>query len=695
MRAFKSFVWRMLRPVVASLLALGGLFPNPAPAQLPEGISLGIMPTVERVEWDDDVLLDDADLWGGRVALNFGRFVALQGYLLREWDEVDFDAGPGSFEIDRRGADLVLTAATTRFTPFVRLGAGVIDFEGPSGVESEHLTATLGGGLKFDLFERLQTQVFVHDLALRATRAPFLVETEGEDPGLDERTFHNLSYGLGLSFFLGGESVQPETDEALLAGFRGGLGGVAIPIEVFGGELSFDDDFDLEDQNVAGVRAGLNLGPYVGVRGIYLRGVNDDLDDFEEFEGYGGEASFNLNRGEGFTPYLVVGLGRLHFTDAQVESAALLSDKKWAATAGAGLAFNVSPRFRLEAAARNLLLAEAEAEDVTAPDELKSNWLFSGGLRFAIGGTTADVETVERERSRRERDRRDREQARRERGEPDEGPMAKADLDRRAGARDTLETNRRGRPVETIEIPVLDRGEIYIRYGESGTFERAVAADSIVRIRVEGDTLVAPVADRDLAQALERIDGRLDEIDDRLGRLEDRPVGEGVRVEVEERPAAPVIVEREEAAVEEERVATGGDRGVFEGEPIRVTRLAAYGGASVNDPQQILLGINADVGSAFGGRARFVPELTFGFIDDTSLTLNGHLEWVFDREYRDWRPYAGTGLGLFVSSGELEIFIPNFFLGAIYAAHDYQPFAVYQGLDLFDDNRFLVGIRRF
>ncbi|CAN5337782.1 hypothetical protein BH18GEM1_BH18GEM1_21170 [soil metagenome] len=711
----------MNRTFLVAILVTAGivLVPGFAQAQLPEGISLGITPTIERVEWGDDVLLDDATLWGGRLSLNFGRFVALQGYVLKERDEVEFEGGPADLEgagldIDRRGADLVLTAASTRFAPFLRVGAGTIDFEGPGGLNSEHITATLGAGLSLDLSDRAQLQAFAQDLAFRATRAPFLDREPGEEGLLgDEETFHNLSYGAGLTFYLGGESVQPETDEAILRQLQGGLGGVAIPIEVFGGELQFDDELGLDNQNVAGLRAGINLGPYVGLRGYFMRGVNDDLDDFDEFEGYGGEANFNLNRGEGFTPYLVLGLGRLNFDDERIAGSGLTEDEKWTATAGAGLAFNLSPRFRVEAAARNLLLAQGDAEDVTAPDELKSNWLFSGGLRFAIGGTTADEEDIERIREEARREGRDRGREDDERA-AEEGEQVvllerELELDKArvetvvTAEGDTLRVVReRRRAPETFEMPILEEGEIYIRFGESGTFERAFGP---VAIRAPADSLVlvdtlgfrrAGISEERLAEALDRGGRRLEELDRRLARIEERGAADiDVRVGGETPPVvvAPEVRERDE---EEglERIVPG-ERGVFNGAPMRVTRLALYSGASASDPQQLLLGLNADVGSAFGGRARFVPELTLGFIDDVSLNINGHLEWTLDREYANWQPYLGTGLGLFATRGEVEIFIPNFILGAIYTPHPYRPFIAYQGLDLFDDHRFLVGVRRF
>jgi hypothetical protein len=662
----------------------------PASAQLPEGIGLGITPTAERIDWNDDILLEDATLLGGRASLNFGRYVALEGYYTWE-DDVAIDSGDDasaeSAEVDikRRGADLVFTFADFALAPYIRAGAGILEFDGDA-VDSEHLMATLGGGVKLDLTDRLQASLFVQDVALRANRAPFIEPEDDEDTFGDEKTFHSLSYGAGINFYLGGAD-QSETDEALRTRLREGFGGLSVPVELFAGELQFDDELELEDQNVAGVRTGLNLGPYFGLRGYYLRGVNGDFDDFQEFDGYGGEAVFNLSRPEGFTPYLVVGLGRLNFTDEQ-DDAGLIDDDKWSATAGAGLTFSLSPRFRLEGSARNILFTRSDIEDLTHPDELTSNWLYSGGLRFAIGGESAAESREEAVREAREREERQR-LRRAERAEIEDRPLAPADtLEIKKGRREDGDRRARRR-VDTIEIPVLEEGEIYIRFGESGTFERMGAIADTAGLVEERIAIVGGDTAR-MAALIERLDRRLEEIDERLDRMEAQPRGGVTDLDVD--------IEEEERIERPEAIQEPGEQGVFRGGGIETAKYGGYTGIGIYDPTQALLGFVADLGPAFGGNARFVPQADFGFGEDLSFTLNGHLVWplaVRRIDQRPFEPYLGVGLGLFASEGELDLLVPNLVAGAAYLGNRYEPFAEFQALGFFDQSRFLFGIRRF
>ena len=663
-----------------------------ANAQLPEGIGLGLTPTAERIEWNDDVRLDDATLLGGRASLNFGRYVALEGYYTWE-DDIPIDFGddaaePGDVDVKRKGADLVLTFADFALAPYIRAGAGVLEFDSDV-VDSEHLMATLGGGFKLDLTERLQASLFVQDVALRANRAPFIEPEDDEEPFGDEKTYHNLSYGAGINVYFGGAD-QPDTDEALRTWFREGFGGLSLPVELFAGELQFDDELELDDQNVAGVRTGLNLGPYFGLRGYYLRGVNGDFDDFEEFDGYGGEAVFNLSRPEGFTPYIVVGLGRLNFTDDQ--DVVLIDDDKWTATAGAGLTFSLSPRFRLEGSARNILFTRSAIEDVTAPDELTSNWLYSGGFRFAIGGESAAESRAEALREAREREARMRRQ-RSERREVEDRPLAHAPADTleiEKGRREDRDRRARRR-VDTIEIPVLEEGEIYLRFGESGTFERmgAIAPDTTGVI--EGRIAIAGGDTARMAALIERLVRRLEEIDERLDRMEAQPRGGAVDLDVD--------VEEEERIQRPEAVPEPAEQGVFRGGGIETAEYGGYTGIGIYDPTQVLLGFVADLGPAFGGNARFVPQADFGFGEDLSFTLNTHLVWPLAvRRMGDrgpFEPYLGVGLGLFASEGELDLLIPNLLAGVAYLGNDYEPFAEFQALGFFEQSRFLFGIRSF
>jgi hypothetical protein len=66
--------------------------------------------------------------------------------------------------------------------------------------------------------------------------------------------------------------------------------------------LRYASKLGLEDQDLAGVRAGIDFSPQVGLRAFYWRGVNDDHDGTDPVAGYGGEAQLNLNAGPGISP---------------------------------------------------------------------------------------------------------------------------------------------------------------------------------------------------------------------------------------------------------------------------------------------------------------------------------------------------------------------------------------------------------
>lgn len=769
--------WRRFLPAIALACAALSTVTTPARAQLPEGVSLGLTPTAERVFWNDDLTLAGSWYLGGRASLNFGRFVALQGYYL-QGHKVEAQ-GVGELSDARRwGGDVVFTFADWSLTPSVRAGAGVAEFDAPGSGDNEILTGSFAAGLRFDLFRRLQTQVYVQDVVFRASGASPLVDPD-RVTGDENETFHNLALGAGINLYLGGQDRQPETDRA----FEGGVHGVASPFELYGGELHFDDVLGIESLTVAGARAGIDFGPYVGLAGYYFGSVEGDLGGFTEYFGYGAEGRFNLDRSDrAFTPFLVFGAGRLHFPEAVATAAALDDNKKWHAVLGGGLGFNLSERVRLDAAARDFLMSRSDPESVNAPDQLRHNWLLTGGIRVALGGraggtliaadapepvpgpsepdsarvgadgplTAADAETSELARELRAV-RAALDSLRREvRGEEAalQPPADSAPVAARAGVA--------GSP-STVEIPVIEGGEIYIRFGDSRDSRRlegvpgegaavdapnerieqlptraqiapgSAAADSLqavireLRAAVQALRAGEVAADAPFAADADSVRQLLDRLETQL-RTEEalrREAEERRRVEelrrderresqLDERVEAlradvarleralrergepeRVLVEVEDAEVLEVR--TTRPRGVLRGDPLGIRGVSPYAGASLHEPEQLLLGVQTDIGSAFGGATRIVPELTFGISDDFTWNVNAHIEWPVPFRLGEARPYVGGGLGI-LRNGGTEFLLPNIVAGLTYPLGDLQAFGTLQGLDFFDYTRVVFGL---
>ena len=365
-----------------------------------QDLRYSITPVGQRVQWDDGLGLANSELYGGRVGFLFGEWVELQGFYLRSGEDIDtrFGAvglnapgggalGEGRVGIDNYGADVLVNLGPWKLRPFVRAGGSVLRFDPEGGTRTKQIALRAGGGIRFGNPGQVRVQLFAEDLAFRLNRYRLGTGTDGTlptDPEGDDLR-HNLVYGAGLTIPLGGAAGADDRP-------RFGVGGASLPIELFGGVLNFDDDDDLDGQNLLGVRTGLDFGRYVGLRGFYWRGVGENFDETQAIQGWGGEAQFNLNAGPGIAPFLVAGAGKLDFRDGFQNDAGAAMDDRTVLILGGGASFRLSDRLRLNASARNYLSSPNESlDDVSRTDDLQGNWLFSAGLGFTLGGDTPDA----------------------------------------------------------------------------------------------------------------------------------------------------------------------------------------------------------------------------------------------------------------------------------------------------------------
>jgi len=363
----------------------------------PEGVSYTLTPTFDVVQWDDEIGLDDTELYGGRLGISFGRMVSLQGfYLARNGVRTRFatldpplvgeDVVDRKLDVSNYGVDVTLSLGAGRVVPFLRGGGGILSFNPAQGDAIRQIAMKAGGGMRFG-FRRFQAEVFAEDSAFRIDRLQLVEPAPGwgflPDREAD-RIRHNLSMGAGLTFFLGGtrESRLSETDRALLDRYRQGLSGLSIPVEPFVGRLDFHENLPLDNQYLIGLRTGFDFGRLFGLRGYYWRGVNDDFDKTVPIQSWGGEARFNLNSGQGAVPYLVTGVGQLDFMEDFCRVCGVAPDDKTMLILGGGLGFRLSDRFEMDISARDHILSANDLEDTSKPDDLLSNWMF-GVLRTA------------------------------------------------------------------------------------------------------------------------------------------------------------------------------------------------------------------------------------------------------------------------------------------------------------------------
>ncbi len=683
-----------------------------------QGIGLSLTPSVEETRWGEDLLIPNTVFPGALASAHFGRFVSLDAHYFQSGrQEVTGSATP--VEARRWGGDIFVALSPTPIAPFVRLGAGVVEFrpEQEGAEASRHLAASFGGGLRFAVRDRLSGELSVRRLSFRAGPGSGVVEDDGSsDPVRDIGTY---TIGAGLRMPLGGTWDNPETDEAVR-----NLRTLALPVRLFGGSMGFADELGLENHPVMGALLGVDLGPFVGTSLYAFGSAQDGLTSPELFYGYGLESSFNLvRRGAGATPHLILGGGRVHFTEADRATADLDGRKKWTATIGAGLDFTVTDRFRGEAAVRNLVLTQPASADVSSPDQLRSNWLLSAGIRFVVGGGRGRSDTpsqVSSDASGRGGSAGDAPATDdRRRATPDEIEQLELERQRLLGeleverlrraldrlraeddpsAAERLLAEARREPGEpaaprTFELPVLEEGEIRVRFGPERGVDSVTTTTGDPAARQDGtDDDADPTEARDprvasLLERVARLEGRIEELSDRAGQAAAPAVPGNLQVDVQ----APGAVGGGAAAG---AVSEPAPRGIFRGEGPGFDGAALYAGGRLEPTSQGIMGGEVDIGSALGGSLRVRPGFALGFGSNFIWSLGTDVAWPAPFTLWGLRPGLTAGVGILREDGVTRVMIPNLGVELGHRLTErLEGYMAYQTLDLFDDQRLVVGVR--
>lgn len=429
----------------------------PAQAQV-TGISYTLSPTGEYTLFESDGLLGtdgssglaNGYFYGGQVGLGFGQYLELSGlYLLGNEFETDFsdlndaflmeyqgetqavlDALAANTELSGREVDLRRVGGKVRlnlgggigaqdggqFLPFVTLGSGIMRFD-PNGLgETDNIYVTGGVGFTLSLQDRLTLSLGGDLLAYRYNLARTMLGQSGIDllnqdldaagePTLtvddfDEETVISPSLNASVQFYLGGRrpGELSDLDRALMEQFSGGSG-PALFLEPFYGRIEFNDALGLpKDQNVAGLNAGLQFSPYVGVNGFYWRGAaGDDVFDgfpgkFQDLAFYGGELNLRFGSQLGrqsFTPYVRAGAGYMDVLDEygdDIPQAASIPDDRYFAIGGGGLEVPLTGSISLHGGIRYLLMSNADVADVSNPDQVYGSPMYTAGIQIDLGG---------------------------------------------------------------------------------------------------------------------------------------------------------------------------------------------------------------------------------------------------------------------------------------------------------------------
>jgi hypothetical protein len=460
-----------------------------------------------------------------------------------------------------------------------------------------------------------------------------------------------------------------------------------LPVEVFVGRMRFAEPVAPGEVDAAGVRVGVDVGVFTGIRGFYWQRIDGGV----PVQAYGAEAQVNLNAGNGVTPFLVGGIAHLDFLqgEAGVEPPA----DRTLPLVGGGLRLDVW-RFGIQGDVRSYL-ARVDRED--GGSDLRHSPLWSVGAAFRLGGRGRAAHA------------------------PSAAPLPGEVRFVRGDTvfviqRDTLA------PERFVTIPIPRQGEIYLRYGPPG------------ETRAGPEGIAAAAADEALLERLRRqIVADLEPVLRSLIGSERAELRETVRREVAQAGAALTpeaelrLLERIEAAIAlriRDEIARTGLRAdtVAAGEPLvahpvapdtaptrfqpRLRGVRPFAGGNVDRPRQFVAGLRLDLGP-FGPdrpRVRLIPEAVLGVGQaGNSVMLAANVAYEASPLVLRGTPvqpygYAGAGFLFFGARQERRPqreAVLNLGYGVLLPIpnHGADFFVEHQGIDLFDLNRVLVGVR--
>ncbi len=723
--------------IIVALLCFAGAASVQAQVR---GISYTVAPIGEQVFFGDNAGLNRAFVYGGKAGFGFGRFVELDFIYLRGGGlTTDFsrvtgisqetrdrlaDLSPREVDLQRYGGTLKLNLPTEPVLPFVLLGAGIIRFAPEHLNETRTIYLGGGGGVQFAVAGRYALAFSVHRFSYRYNLgSTFFDDLDLTDVGLGPQSFNqtqinNWALRAGLQVYVGGRSPGEETelDRALREQLSGGFRGLSLRIEPSVSSLAFHDDLGFRsDQRFLGVYAGLNLGPYLGVRGFYWRGLQGEGFDFQKLQAYGGELRFELGAGPSLSPFLSAGGGYMDVLEGYAGRDGSAPGDEPFVLVGAGAVLPINEALSLNAAARSVLMGEEGVHNVDDPGQVRASWMYSAGLNFAFGeraeGTIRGVEPqaaalrAELRESEARLDSLAQELRNIQRGESADGGVARAAEDDTTAAPATS-----AREPRLVTLPLPEEGELYVRFGSPGgvsiesisgdgqsieSFSGATLTpeqiEDVVRQTVREQLGDADRTDVTAAQ-VDRIEEMLiDRLDAMEERLQNQLEGELRRIEEAPDQRTPVVVEPSPAAATPQARYQAG---------VRSVRL--FTGVHVGAPNMGIVGIRLDVGPNVLGPLSLQPEFALGLGAETYAYHLGvdavYALPIVERMASGFEPYAGLGLGT-LGFNEAPADRPgiqmtlNARVGADFNLPWGRLFAEYATYNLFTYDRMVVGYR--
>jgi hypothetical protein len=721
------------------------------------GVSFSFSPSGEYLIFEDNAGLKPGYTYGGSVGLGFGQYIELYAnYMYGDRFRTDFTRLRGGDEgvserlgllanhdvtIQRYGLSTKINLASTAIVPYFTMGTGIIRMDRNNLNASESLYISGGAGLMASVASRYSFFIQASHFGYRYNPgSTFLRGSELNSARLQPSNFSqvdvtNWSLLLGLKAYLGGSRFEDSGDNVyFLDEFNGGWSNLRYAFDAFYGQIFFEESLGFPSTtHIVGLQAGADFGPYVGLRGFYWRGIDDrDGLEIDKLHMYGAlfRAAFFRS---GVTPYVNVGGGYMHVMDGYDPGMLTNPQSQMFALTGVGVEANITNSVVLKGDISAIALTKDGIDNASSPSAVNLSPMFTLGISYRIGDfvtrrkrdrrpdvvdaarptVTTGIDPITRELEQRQRM-----QIMREVALSTEIARALADGDTLVAQNLTSELDRVRQQVpraediaidpetgretvierriddRVITLPVLEDGEIYIRFGKPAPTTPARAAGT------ESETV------RDLERRVEQLLREREAV--RTGQPQTGvtvvPSGddsfERRMRQFEERMMDVLDRRLSQAGVATQPATTPSSVTVYQERPAgELNGIAAYLG--VANPFQGVLGIRGDYGTFLSGRVELVPEFVLGFGSDTRMYNINALVLVPlpELQYiRPFTPYTGLGLGLMAFSNPPDDvagiqFTWSFHLGAERNLGPGKLFIEYVNLNLFNFNRLNAGYR--
>lgn len=748
----KKYFW-----VLALLAVL--LNGRTATAQV-SGVSLSFSPTVDYVLFEDNAALKPGYAFGGTLGLGFGQFIELHAsYMLGESHRTDFsrlrsgdlllqsrlDALENhNVNMQRFGLSTKVNLSSAAVVPYLTGGTGLVRFTRSGLNASDSVFLTGGAGFMFSVASRYTLFAQATHTGYRYNPgSAFLRGTDLIAGGLESNNFSqqlvtNWHFTGGLKVYLGGRTYESDSRAVLfLDEFNGGLRNLRWAFDVIYGQVFFNNEnlgFP-SALNLTGLQAGADFGPFVGLRGFYWQGVDASGGlRFDNINAYGGEFRATFFQ-TSVTPTLIIGGGYLNVHSSFRSESLTRPKSQLFTTAGAGIDVDFTERISFTGDIRALILTQDGVDNQISPSKLELSPMFTLGVSYRMGqfrhrGTRdatrrRDVHSAPRRFDDGQTEAQQRLLVMRE-------AALSAEIARATAQGDTLtaralqvqldqvrEASLRlaGAPAHQtmrtpddrmISLPVLEEGEIYIRFGPPAPVQPPVvvapAAAPQPGATASGDATIRELERR--IEQLTREQARTREQDQRMPPSADPATA---REQALERRIAELESRLAQATIRSDTTAVS--RRIPELQPLPAEEAPVRPGElqgvavhlGVANPFQATLGVRGDYGSLFGDRIELIPEFVIGLGGSTRMyninalsliPLNG-LPLI---DISPFSPYTGFGIGIKAfsnpPSGSSGIqFVWSFHFGATTDIGPGQLFVEYANQNLFSYNNFAAGYR--